>query len=255
MITTTNLAQLRLLEYYEAMTLLYGDMSKLTIEEEKVTQALNNFKSRLDKFDEALILIRGSELTPELEDLDAKRDAAFVSLVNQLRALMKSPVDELSGAATTLYRLIERYGKDIHRQAYMQESGHLINLLQDLANSPYAALVETAGVQKSVDILKTTNETFDHTYADRLSEAVNKNKNLAKTERRNLQTCFENLCQLIDSGLTWTGEAIYQQMTDVINTHVENARQKVLQRLAVKKGWENRNTTSGTESPTPEPAE
>ena len=249
MITTTTLYSLRLLEYYETMTLLYGELSQLAIEEEKIKTALTDFKTRLDAYDKALILVRGSELTVELEELDARRDAAFLTLINLLRALQKSPVEETSGAASLLYALVERYGKDIHRQAYMQESGNLINLLQDFESEPYASKAEALGIKSSLDVLKAANAEFDRVYGERLTEAAGKNKGLAKTEKIKLQDSFEKLCQLTVAGATWTGEAIYLQIENIINSHVANARQKVAQRMAIRKGWDNRKAGSGEDTP------
>lgn len=253
MISSTNLLYLRLLEYFETISLLYAKLSEISFENEKMKAVLSRMKSCLDALDEALVLVRGSELTSEIESSDARRDAAFVTLINQDRALMKSPVDELSAAATTVYALLERYGKDLYRQPYLQESGSINNLVQDLESASYTPLIEALGLQKSVEVLKKMNEDFDSLYSKRLAEKSGLEKSVAKIRRDDLHEAFKAFCELVNAGIVWQDDPVCKQFAEIVNIHVANAQQKVAQRLAIKKGWDDRKAESG-EEPSLEPA-
>lgn len=253
MIESIYLANLRLLEFYETISLLYAKLSETTFESEKIQAVLGILKNRLDALDESLVLVRGSELTPEVESLDAGRDAAFITLISLVRALAKSPDDELSAAATALLSLMERYGKDLYRQPYLQESGNIANLIQDLESASYASRIETLGLKKSVETLKKVNEDFDSLYSARLSEKSSLDKGVAKARRDDLQKAFEQFCEMVNAGIVWQDDPLCKQFAEIVNIHVANAQQKVAQRLAIKRGWKKRNAELGEAPSTDSP--
>ena len=132
MITSTNLSMLRNLEHFQVMSNVLAYLKAENPEELKLTPVAETFEAKMKVYDDALVLERGNVLSGRLNQADLERDLALRSLVSIIKVYVSFPEATQSDAASELLHLIEKYGKQIDKLPYLQESGVLANLFQDL---------------------------------------------------------------------------------------------------------------------------
>ena len=141
MITSTNLNALRNLEHFQVMSNVLSYLKEENLEELKLSAFAESFEKQLKVYDEVLVLERGNVLSLKLTDADKKRDDAYRALAGIVKAYTVFPEEEKADAALKLLHVIGKYGKGIDRLPYLQESGVLANLLQDLELAENKALL------------------------------------------------------------------------------------------------------------------
>nr|WP_306446400.1 DUF6261 family protein [Odoribacter splanchnicus] len=141
MITSTNLNALRNLEHFQVMSNVLSYLKEENLEELKLSAFAESFEKQLKVYDEVLVLERGNVLSLKLTDADKKRDDAYRALAGIVKTYTVFPEEEKADAALKLLHVIGKYGKGIDRLPYLQESGVLANLLQDLELAENKALL------------------------------------------------------------------------------------------------------------------
>lgn len=238
MITSTNLSMLRNLEYFQIMSNVLAYLKEEDLEKLKLAAFADDFEKQVKKLDEVLVLERGHVLSAKLGEVDKKRDNALHSLTAIINAYTVFPEEAKSDAALQLKHLIEKYGKNIERLPYLQESGVLSNLLQDLALPENAALLELLHLNEWVVKLKAAAEEFDQLFMGREADNSVKLSGQVKGARQAVQELFQRLAALIQAYEIVYGAEEYVSLSAKINEAVEYARAQVARRSKRKKEGE-----------------
>lgn len=230
MITSTNLSVLRNLEHFQIMSNVLSYLKEENLEDLKLSAFAESFEKQLKVYDEVLVLERGNVISLKLTDADKKRDDAYRSLVNIVKAYTVFPEEEKADAALKLLHVIEKYGKGIDRLPYLQESGILVNLLQDLDLAENVALLSLLHLNEWVTKLKEASAEFDSLFLNRESDNSTKLSGQVKVARQNTQELFQNLATLIQAYEIVYGGDAYTVLSAKINEAVNYARQQVARR-------------------------
>ncbi len=83
------------------------------LEELKLAAIAATFEAKVSEYDEALVYERGNVLSGKLSQADLDRDLALRSLVSIVKVCVSFPESAKADVASSLFHLIEKYGKDI----------------------------------------------------------------------------------------------------------------------------------------------
>lgn len=238
MITSTNLNALRNLEHFQVMSNVLSYLKEENLEELKLSAFAESFEKQLKVYDEVLVLERGNVLSLKLTDADKKRDDAYRALAGIVKTYTVFPEEEKADAALKLLHVIGKYGKGIDRLPYLQESGVLANLLQDLELAENKALLSLLHLDEWLMKLKEACTEFDSLFLNRESDNPTKLSGQVKTARRGIQELFQNLANLIQAYEIVYGADAYTALSAKINEAVDYARTQAARRGSKGKGEE-----------------
>ena len=238
MITSTNLSMLRNLEHFQVMSNVLAYLKAENPEELKLTPVAETFEAKMKVYDDALVLERGNVLSGRLNQADLERDLALRSLVSIIKVYVSFPEATQSDAASELLHLIEKYGKQIDKLPYLQESGVLANLFQDLESEESKEAIALLHLEDWVTKLKESAVRFDELFISRESDNSTKLSGRVKGARQAVQSEFERLSVLVNAYEIVYGEEAYAGLSSRINEAVYYARQQATRRSPRGKGEE-----------------
>ncbi|MGG8495867.1 DUF6261 family protein [Tenacibaculum sp. TC6] len=188
---------------------------------------------------------KGSELTPQIAELDAQRDASFVGLKLTVTAWASNHYNEaLKNAAFLIADKIATYGSDVQLLRYQEETATLYAIINDL-ETDLAAEVALLGLTEWVAHLKELNNSFNEKYVLRAQDLSTEQEGLIAEMRLRAITEFKVLKELFIARGTIAMEdeqanaALFTTVANEWNTLTDQYNAAVL-----------RNTNSSTETPT-----
>lgn len=235
MIQGTSLDALRLMEFFA----LCSNVNDYLAAEDLTALKLNavhteTYLPAFNALDDALKPFRKTGLTQTLLDLDARRDEALVGLAKIARSFIDFPVAEKAQTADLVKRTIDKYGKSPQALGLFEQTGVMINLLQDLSKADLKASVEAIGATPWVEILQETNNQFVEIFKQRTEEEAAIETGKTKAARFVMQKALTHTCKLINALAMVNNEAPYRGLTDNINREISRAKQIVKQRRNAK---------------------
>ena len=219
------------------------------LEELKLEALAAAFESKLKAYDEVLVLERGNALSGKISEADTARDNALKALVSVVKAYTLYPEAEKAEAAQQLHAIIAKYGSGIDRLPYLQESGVLTNLLQDLALKENADAVKLLFLEDWVAKLKEAAARFDELFQMREADNSTKMSDKVKENRQAVQAEFEQLVLVINAYEVVYGTSLYGGLVAKINEAVDYARAQAARRGKRKKEDEGEDAAAPEETP------
>lgn len=238
MITSTNLSMLRNLEHFQMMSNVLAYLKAENLEELKLASIAESFEAKLKLYDKVLVLERGNTLSVKISQADTERDNALKSFINVLKAYALFPDENKADAALKLRHVIGKYGSGIDRLPYLQESGVLANLLQDLAIKENADAIQLLHLEDWLLKLQESTARFDELFISRESDNSTKLSGKVKEARQQIQTEFEQLAVLVNAYEIVYGAEAYAGFVAKVNEAVSYARQQASRRGARPKSDE-----------------
>lgn len=238
MITSTNLSMLRNLEHFQVMSNVLAYLKAENLEELKLASLAGSFEAKLKLYDDVLILERGNALSVKISQADSERDNALKSFINVVKAYALFPDESKADAALRLQHVIGKYGNGIDRLPYLQESGVLVNLLQDLAIRENADTITLLHLEDWLLKLQEATTRFDELFVSRESDNSTKLSGKVKEARQAVQSEFEHLAVLVNAYEVVYGAEAYAGLSAKINEAVSYARQQASRRGARPKSDE-----------------
>lgn len=230
MITSVNLSMLRNQEHFQVMSNVLGYLKAENLEELKLDSIASSFEAKLKAYDDVLVLERGNALSVKISQADVVRDNALKALVSVVRAYALFPDEAKSDAALKLQHVIGKYGSGIDRLPYLQESGVLANLLQDLEIKENADFLALLHLEDWVTKLKEASAHFDDLFTSRESDNSTKLSGKVKEARQTTQSEFERLVTLLNAYEIVYGAEAYAALSAKINEAVDYARRQAARR-------------------------
>ena len=131
-----------------------------------------------------------------------------------------------------MQHVIGKYGNGIDRLPYLQESGVLVNLLQDLAIRENADAITLLHLEDWLLKLQEATTRFDELFVSRESDNSTKLSGKVKEARQAVQSEFEHLAVLVNAYEVVYGAEAYAGLSAKINEAVSYARQQASRRGA-----------------------
>ncbi len=194
-----------LLEKYRKGDLVQFFNNVLEILTEQRAQALKISPQRkaleevMQHFNEAWHPNRGSELTPQIEELDMERDTLFIGLKLTVDAWGTYHYEkEKRNAAFLIADKIASYGDKLHKKRYQQETAILNSLLSDLETG-LAKEVQALGLTEWVANLRKVNTEFNQKYVERTEATASEQEGKVLELRKEATSVFRKLKMLFEA--------------------------------------------------------
>lgn len=223
MINRTDLRKVRQMEYFQVMATIKRFLEAENLTELGLESLKPDFDTALDELDKALKGMKKSEYTEVISELDHKRDMFLVGFIEQCNLYLDFPVEEVAQAAKKILPVIEKYGKNPQTRPLQEETGIIVNLLQDLETSDLKQAVEKMRAKEWIDALRDTNDKFIVAYERRIEEQGGSETGKAKEKREEMQKVFVKLCKRINALSEINGVATYKNIINNINETVKKA--------------------------------
>lgn len=172
--------------------------------------------------DELFAKERGNLVTPELEALDARRDAALtgIRMLAEAQTYHYDPVSAKAGQQ--VFAAIDKYGRNLARLNYIAETEVIVSLADDFAT--YADLNAAAITHNIHDWLKelsTANTLFNTRYLARNTDYAAKPGGNLQQQREVTTEAYRSLADHITAHATLTPSAAYTKLINEINTLID----------------------------------
>ena len=115
--------------------------------------------------------VRASKTTEDLEKKDEERDKIITALFQDIRSAALSPITTRYESGRTLKLIVDVY-KGLQRERWASKTVHTKGLLDDLAKPEAAAAVAALHLTETVDLLRTTNDSFSTLRESRTSKSA-----------------------------------------------------------------------------------
>lgn len=176
--------------------------------------------------EEKFKLSQKSLYTDTLNELDQKRDNAYMGFKGIVESYGKVPDAELQQASKALGQLITDYRIDIRAQRD-QETGLLSNFISDLEGK-CASHVQTLQAGKVVQCLKSANDNYITTREERTEERMQKQIKALATARTATDEAYRGMVAMVNALAMVEGEADYADFIDYMNTLINEYKEEVL---------------------------
>lgn len=224
MIKKFDLSRVRLMEFFQVMTNIKVFLEKENLKTLGLEKAKKVFDEKYTAFDEALKPLKKSDLTAKIHELDSQRDEALVGLSAHARAFTNFPDPAKSSVAKKILAHIEKYGKNLQNKPLQEETGIIINLLQDLSVSEMTQALTTIGATEWITKMQTANEALAQMHNDRTEANGAVEVGKSKQTRQELQEAFKQIVKTINALSFVNGEEPYRNIANAINEEMKNAR-------------------------------
>lgn len=154
----------------------------------KAQEAIKVLEAVLSKDD-------NSELSVARKQSDENRDDAFMALRDFVIAMTQSPDQTTADAAQKVHSIIEKYGTQLHRLGYQEESAKLELMIAELNVPLYAQALDQLNARTWFDRLVAAHNEFEDTY--RNIPEPSPNENLPTTSQA-MKTAFNYFTMLLN---------------------------------------------------------
>ncbi len=192
----------------------------------KFIEKLGVYKDCLAQFDGALKQGGKSESTAKITLLDEQRDAAYLGLVRQVRNTLHHFNARRAEAAQKIQNILNKYS-DPRSLPYIQESGILENLLQDLNAADAKANVALVGANEWKDELQRANNEFMALFANRNEEQATVVTGLSKEARTETDNAYRNCVRRLNALIELDGDAEYASIVSNLNKLIDYQKQVI----------------------------
>ncbi|GAA4276349.1 DUF6261 family protein [Aquimarina mytili] len=191
----------------------------------------NHIKPKLEKLRTALAAVRTNNLVDEVIALDQVRDHAFILFRDMIQAFEKTDDPQEKEAFTLLSELIEKVGTTLYTEGYLEQSGRLETLFQEMDKQEYQEALAILGLTPRYKKLKKSEQGFKAIYTDRLEEDTKKDYPTIGQARAELTPLINDLIPTLrnvirvadqDTDLSWV--ALINEQTDTVMTQVAARR-------------------------------
>ncbi len=194
----------------------------------KIEEQVNKLMAATTPLDDLFMIERGNLLTAELQDMDARRDAALSGLRMVASAYSFHFDEDVRKAAGVLAAGIDKYGTGLVRLNYVAETEVIEGFVADVANNAeLAAAITKLGLTNWINELNTANILFNTTYLNRTESYASKPTG-SLTELRQVTTvAYNELVAHITAHYTLTPSDGYAKLIARINSLTEQYNRMV----------------------------
>jgi hypothetical protein len=205
-------------------SLIEGEFAKCNAPSFKARRA--KFSHCLAAFDAVLELPRKNLLTQAIIKADRRRDNAYRHLVERVRIDTRHFKPEKAEAARQVNAILEHYHNPI-ALPYIQASGLLSNLVQDLDEPVTRARLTLLDIVEWLDELKASNDEFFALFLARSNEQAGTGTGVTRKARRALERAYRECVACINALVEVEGPEAYAVMIGIINQLVIRQRSEL----------------------------
>lgn len=183
---------------------------------------------------------RGSALTDLIEAADKRRDRAVLGIRTVTEGNLLHFDPNRVAAAEIILRIFDKYGRSIQNLPYLDQSGAMKSLADDLQLAPVTDSVNRLGLTEWVAEMKAANDAFIDLYGSRTTELGQKPSVKMLDLRQETAEAWQRLVDSVKAVHTLNPSPALSAYAAELNAHI---------------GQYNRLINTGKEEPPPPPTE
>lgn len=174
---------------------------------------------------------RGSDITPQMEEADRRRDNAIGGFNLVLEGLALHYDDAVRTSAMYLLNKIRIFGGGISRMNYQSETSTLASIVNKLTETTESVeALEKAGLTNWLAELDAANKEFENLHFARLSANAESPDIKFEALRKELTELFRFLTNYLEMSSNITSDPVFEETINAINELSEEYNQLVLAR-------------------------
>lgn len=197
-----------------------------------------NVRSRIDELKNLLASLTsvfkpnlGSEITSELELLDAARDKAFVGIEQTIKGFTYHFDEATRQAAQILSDSIAVYGTGISRLNYQAETSTINSIINKWQSDAVCAdAVGKLALTDWVAHLKSVNDQFNLRSLDRIKEQAELPEVKLADLRKDTIASYRKLLAHLEAYATISGREVYTEVANQVNLLIEQFNRLIVAR-------------------------
>ena len=230
------------LQFMKNVLAIYGQYDNAALQ---LLDQVNALQSTTDALNAVFQPQLSSELTPELSNLDIRRDKALMGIKIYLESQLYQEEANRLAAAQNLLDNYRSHGDRIDKLSYQQETAVVNALLQDWSSEQLADDIVTLELTNWVEQLTQLNQDFDEKYVKRAQQTAPPAEIDAK--RALIREAYLELSQRTAAfSLVSPDPVQYEKIIGMLNGLIDDYNNAVTQRLSGR--------GSDTEGSTPQTA-
>jgi len=179
-------------------------------------------KTCLDDFEDALQRDAANPKTIAVQKADQARDRSWVGFCKYIDACMYREEEEVRDSATLIEDRIQKYGSDLYRYSYADQTAGERNFIHDMKLEPLATATTMAEAGKWFAQVESTELAFEQAMEDKTSYIETNVKTIGGTRKPLIDATrfLLNMVELQHNG--FGGRAMGALMAQV-NNHIESS--------------------------------
>ena len=231
-LSTATLGSYRNGEFLQFMKNVMDIYAKTDINALMLSSRFNELTFATNEMDAVFMSSNAHELTPELQQLDYRRDRALIGIKLTLESQKYREDDAVVKASELLLSNYYSHGDKIDKLSYQQETAVVDALMIDWNTAPslVAALV-TVGLTEWVALLKTINTEFNEKYVLRAKTTVQPAQ--ISIKRSAIKLAYDNLTlDTVSYSRVAADKKPYLEIIEMLNGLISDYNNSVNLRLA-----------------------
>lgn len=185
-------------------------------------------QASVNPLDDLFVKERGNLITPELQTLDARRDAALIGIRLSAEAATYHYDPELISASRQILLAFDKYGHNLTKLNYIAETEVIISLADDLnSDAELRTAVNALDLSDWVKELSAANTAFNERYLARNTDYATRPDGNFIIQRELVIDAWQQLAGHITAHATLTPSAAYTQLIKEINTLIDQYNQLI----------------------------
>ncbi len=211
-----------------------------------ITDQRKTLADVMERFNTSWQPSKGSELTPQIQQLDDERDSLFLGLKKTVDAWAVHHYDaEKKNAAFLIADKIGAHGALLHKLRYQQETATLNALILDFTNE-LADKVALLGLTQWVEKLQAVNTTFNEKYLERAKALSAEQDGVVLQLRSESTQAFQQLINIFEARMAIAkieggNFNAYETVNNELNEITEQYNEAIQKHNSAPKGGENPN--------------
>lgn len=138
-----------------------------------IQRLINSIEPLVEMIDKILTAEKGSELTKTIREIDHNRDRAYRMLCKKIRDALDEFEQELVDAAELLMPVVEKFGPEITRLSYVEQSTSTTLAVGAFRTPERIAAMETLSITRYLDFTDQFNTDLIAKWDERASQSGN----------------------------------------------------------------------------------
>lgn len=184
-------------------------------------ESFGAFCAALERYEQVIVVVGRSALTPQLDGLDRQRTDVFMGIMRTIRTGYRHYEAEAREAACGLRPVVNTY-KGVHRKPLADKAGYMENFIADMRSEAHAPRVEVLGLTAWVDELERVHRLYMETDKRRAMENVWRHTGDSLKARQELLACYRGLARRLNALCVVYGPERYADLFRRLNNRLHD---------------------------------
>lgn len=223
MINSANIHNYRIGESVQFLKYVLDLVERHDNKPQGIPEKTNNLRAVHTDYEAAYKNELRNKLTKQVEQLDNRRDYAELCLKNVAEGFMYHHRPEIKEAATKIVDTIAKYGDNIARLNYQEETPTLRRLVSEITSTPELMdAVNKLQLQETLQEIETANNEFENIYILRLQQNAAVTSKSAMELKKDAIAAYYDLVKIIEAHILILGIEPFKTLVAELNQLIES---------------------------------